>query len=419
MVSKNDRTHWLRPWVVTIIVSIFLAPTIHLPGAIPSVRVDELILVPFVFYCMIQIVYGHDVVFAWGIRQYLFIFLFGILFISILSGLFLGNNASLRDLNQVVRFSKYILIYTIYVSYVYVGNNRNHKRGVIFDTIVVVSVISSFIVVQQYFDFFSLNSVYLKVISPSHYDAVIGQPIPRPLGMIGNPNEVAFTFVVGALVSSYRLIKGGGWMFMGATIVNLVSIGLTLSRTSLVALVIGAGYIYVVQLLVNRRKIGERIKYLSLPLILIVAVIAYVLVNPALYEAIGWRFATLSEFQSTSSWQARQFRWQKNIRLFLESPFFGLGPLRNSEITPAAADNEWLLLLRTYGVVGTLVLTIGIVWPHLQAKRRLLRVLISALFISTAVYMLPAAVFHSLVLMPLLLVVIATEDPTVRRVNLI
>ena len=172
---------------------------------------------------------------------------------------------------------------------------------------------------------------------------------------------------------------------------------------------------YGMQLFVRDRGIGQRLKYLALPTGILVVVVGYVLANPTLYETIGWRFYSLLEFESTSSWQVRQQTWQKNMQLFMENPILGVGPLRRANSTVGAADNEWLLLLRTYGVAGTFFLIVGIIWPHLWAKSGLLRVFVTGMLMSTAIYMIPAGVFYSLSLMPLLLILLATEDPTTHR----
>ncbi|MCS3702312.1 O-antigen ligase family protein [Salinibacter ruber] len=421
MDNKNGRSHWLRPWLTAIIVAIFLLPAIRTPGGLPSVRGEELIFIPFILYCMFRVIKGKNVVFAWGVRQNLFVVFFVFLFVSVLSGLMLGYNAKYGDLNQIVRFVKYILVYTLSSSFIHVGNQKLYKRRkFVFNLFILCSVIASLIAVQQFFDIFSLNSAYVEYVAPTAHDSLLGDyPFPRPVAMIGNPNEVGFAFVLGGLTATYCLIKRGGWRFFVAMIVNFIAVGLTLSRTAFVALIVGSGYLYGMQLFVGRRSTSEKLKYLFFPTGVLIAAIAYLLANPVLFETIGWRLYTLLEFQSTSSWQVRVRGWQQSIKLFLENPLLGVGPLRGAEITPEATDNEWLQLLRTYGIVGTLVLTIGVIWPHLRAKSGLLRVFISAILISTAVYMIPAAVFHSLSLMPLLLVLIATEDPTVRRVTLL
>lgn len=420
MLKKRGETNWLYPWLVTIIVAIFLFPSIRTPGAIPSMRLEELILIPFALYCMLRIIRGHDVRFAWGVRQKTLLFFFVFLLISMLAGMCLGHNASFGDLNQFIRFCKYILIYTIAVSYIYICYNKDEAIDRVYNVIVICSVLLAVVVVQQFFDLFGLNSLYVRYVAPTQFETLIGDhPFPRPVGMVGNPNEVGFVFVLGALTSSYRLIKGGGWVFLAATLINLASLGLTMSRTSLVALVIGAGYLYVIQLLATDRGVGSRMMYLALPTSVLLVAMAYVLVNPMLYEAIGWRFYTLIEFQTESSWQVRLNTWQKNIQLFFESPIVGVGPLRRAESTAGPADNEWLLLLRTYGIVGTLVLVVGMVWPHLKAKSRLLRVFITGMLLGMAVYMIPAAVFHSLSLMPLVLIILAAEDSTTRPVTIV
>jgi O-antigen ligase len=378
--------------------------------------VEELIFIPFVLNCMLRAIRGDEVTFAWGTRQNILLIFFAFIPVSMLAGLSEGLDASYGDLNQLIRLSKYIFVYTIAVSYIHLYDDIEVKRKRLTTVVIVCSVLASIIATQQFFDVFGLNSVYVKYVAPTQYETLLGDyPFPRPVGMVGNPNEFGFVFVIGAIVSSYRLIKDGGWIFMAATMINLVSVGLTLSRTSLVALVVGVGYIYGMQVFVRDRGIGQRLKYLALPTGVLVVVVGYVLANPVLYETIGWRFYSLLEFESTSSWQVRQQTWQKNMQLFMESPIIGVGPLRRAASTVGAADNEWLLLLRTYGVTGTLFLIVGIIWPHLRAKSGLLRVFVTGMLISTAIYMIPAGVFYSLSLMPLLLILLAMEDPTTHR----
>lgn len=410
---------WLRPWLWTIIVGIFLTPSIRIPGGVPSVRIGELLLIPFTLYLMIRVVRGNRVVLAWGVRQSTLLCMFVFLVLSMLMGGILGVGVSFGDLNQFARFAKFAFIYTVSVSVIHLSEASEKETKQTYDLIALCSVILAVIVFQQFFDVFGLNRHYVRYVAPTQHESLIGDyPWPRPVGMIGNPNEVAFLFVLGGLAASYRLIQGGGEIYAGATLANLAALALTLSRTGFVSFIVGAGYLFVIQVFVRRdRSLGSRLKYLALPLGLLVAVITYVLANPVLYEAIGWRFMTLMEFQSTSSWQERLQSWQINIQLFWESPLIGVGPLRHAGIS-SAADNEWLLLVRSYGILGTVLLVIGMVWPHLKAQKNVLRVFITGVLLGTAVYMVPAAVFHSLSLMPLLLIILSAEDSTVRPLTL-
>lgn len=410
---------WLRPWLWTIIVGIFLTPSIRIPGGVPSIRIGELLLIPFTLYLMMRVVRGNRVVLAWGVRQSTLLCMFVLLVLSMLMGSILGVGVSFGDFNQFARFTKFAFIYTVAVSVIHLSETRGEETKRIYDLIVLCSVILAIIVFQQFFDVFGLNRHYVRYVAPTQHESLIGDySWPRPVGMIGNPNEVAFLFVLGGLAASYRLVQGGGGIYAGATLANLAALALTLSRTGFVAFIVGTGYLFVIQVFVRRdRSLGSRLKYLSLPLGLLVAVITYVLTNPVLYEAIGWRFMTLMEFQSTSSWQERLQSWQTNIQLFWESPLIGVGPLRHAG-TSSAADNEWLLLVRSYGILGTVLLVIGMVWPHLKAQKNVLRVFITSVLFGTAVYMVPAAVFHSLSLMPLLLIILSAEDSTVRPLTL-
>ncbi|MDD4347313.1 MAG: hypothetical protein PHZ11_10650, partial [Desulfitobacteriaceae bacterium] len=73
-----------------------------------------------------------------------------------------------------------------------------------------------------------------------------------------------------------------------------------------------------------------------------------------------------------------------------------------------APDNEWLLLLRKYGLLGTSWFVLMFITPFYAyrsvLKHNLLAKLYAAILIGLAVYMLPAAVFHSFQLMPFVMI---------------
>ena len=92
----------------------------------------------------------------------------------------------------------------------------------------------------------------------------------------------------------------------------------------------------------------------------------------------------------------------------------GVCPLYKAQLQ-FAADNEWLLLLRSYGILGTLLFVCAVAGPHVIHRPkaagpsvRSQRKLADAVLIASAVYMIPAAVFQSMTLMPLVLVILGS-----------
>ena len=106
------------------------------------------------------------------------------------------------------------------------------------------------------------------------------------------------------------------------------------------------------------------------------------------------------------SWQLRMGRWDEALSLWRQSPVFGWGPGKRTMST--IVDNEWLLLLRRYGVLGV---TVFILWfggmfaalvrlaRSLNMRRdnedrylKVLTIAMQAVLVSYAIYMIPSVV---------------------------
>lgn len=135
----------------------------------------------------------------------------------------------------------------------------------------------------------------------------------------------------------------------------------------------------------------------------------YLSSNDVFHDEIAWRFTMdyLSQAAAT-----RVSHWHQNLALFQTSPVFGVGSLAHAGDFKYAADNEWLLLLRTGGVVLVL-LVIRLFFTRLvrQGVRGEGKRLSLAFALGACIYMIPAAFFFSLVLMPLLLMFWAIAAP--------
>ena len=129
-------------------------------------------------------------------------------------------------------------------------------------------------------------------------------------------------------------------------------------------------------------------------------------------EKFFFRVSQLGNIWNATGWQTRIVNWKVNYALWTLSPIFGWGPGKMTMIT--VVDNEWLLLLRRYGLIGVIIF---ILWfanfyfglskiyrSSLTVETMALAVALQATLLAYAVYMIPAAVYHSLQLMPILLI---------------
>jgi O-antigen ligase len=416
--EANQYHKFLRRWLYMIIFFLMLTPSIYLFPGIPSVRLEMVSLLIFIGVLVLRLAKNKKAIVAWGLCQKLFLGLFFVITLSILLGTMLGFDSSVADFNQFIRLIKYLMIYTLALTVMKTSNDPNTERDRILHYIITLSLLLCLITIQQYFNLFHLNNWYVQAIAPTQYETLVGgYEYPRPVGMIGNPNELGFLFVLTACSTTYLLIKNKINMFylliLGLQIIGLF---LTMSRSSFVALIAGLFFL-VLGLVFSKLSIDfRRTKRFLLLLSCATIVVFFVASQTQFYEQIFWRFETLLNLKNNTSWHARLDHWSENIRLFKQSPFLGVGPLRRADFQ-YAADNEWLLLLRSYGIFGTIYIISVFLLPQLLSRKREFRVLVIAVFVSAAVYMIPLAVFYSLTLMPMVLIILALGDTTSKLIN--
>ena len=126
------------------------------------------------------------------------------------------------------------------------------------------------------------------------------------------------------------------------------------------------------------------------------------------------RAGSALDLATDTSWQARLAHWESQLDIWKQSPVLGWGP--GKETMPTIVDNEWLLLLRRYGVLGILVFVLWFTGIYRtlakiihEAKNNYTEAFcvgLQATLIAYAIYMIPAAVYHNLQLMPILLILL-------------
>jgi hypothetical protein len=424
-MPRREATARWAGWVVNgAIIALFLGPPIRIAEGIPAVRLEDILLFGGSAVLLAYWSLGGRIRLAWGLRQTLLAGFAVFVPLSILSGALQDYPAALGDLNQWIRLLKYVLIYTAVATFVRVGDGASAKRRWILDLVVISSVLLAAVAVQQFFDLFGLNSMYVAYVAPTQAGTLLGQGgIPRPVGLAGNPNELGFLFALGALVSTYSLLAHGGKRYWASLAVQLVGLLLTLSRSSVLALLGGSAALLLLSGTLRRWLAIEGLGRTVGALALGGAVVLGAAWQTGYLSEAAVRLAGLLNPTETSAYRIRIAHWQENISLFLESPLLGVGPLRQTEFIRYAADNEYLLLLRMYGLVGTLYLGAVFLLPQLPMVRfesnrgvamDRAALLADSVLVACMIYMVPAATFHSLVLMPAVLVLLATGDWTLR-----
>jgi hypothetical protein len=427
MPEPRSSSAWVRSSfrvLQVVMTAVFLTPALPL-GSGTTIRAEDIILA---VWLLAGIGASPKTFIVWGRRQTLLLGLLALLPASILAGGLLGvRGSSLLDLFYAYRMVKFLLVLALVATAFLAGPDREARIQRMLGWVVTCSLLLIPVVVQQYFDLFGLNHTYVKFVAPTQYlNLVSGYSSPRPVGMIGNPNELGFLFALAGLCSAYLFMFGRKrrrsyaiWL-----LAQIAMVGLSGSRSAVAALGVGL-FVLCVPTLVSADAPG-RVKRRSLvPLGLVAVGVWFALGNPLAYAGVGSRLEGLRSPETDQSFVARRVAWTQNRTLFRESPVVGVGPLSRAGLT--AADNEWLLLLRSFGSLGLIVVIMFALAPGRRYRRaafaapsarRTNNRLTRAVLLASAVFMIPAAVFSSLVLMPLVLTLISADDPGGRIIPL-
>ena len=393
--------------LIFVLFAFILTPALNFIPGMPAVRLEDIVLLIWLFFVFpflrLKLSAGHKLRLA-----FLGAF-FVLLPIAILNGIINGYGGTLADFNQYIRFFKYISVYLLSV-YVFSSASRTDMLKLI-DYILWLGVLVFLLALSQYVNVLGLNEIYVQHVAPTQYDTLVGNyGFPRPVAMIGNPNELGFLFVIFSLLSLILLVdkNKNGRKIKPSIFFAIYFFGvlITLSRGSIAALVAGLlalfGWMFLHSKIIVKTKI-------TVALICLIVLGFLILNHPLVYEKFTWRFMAFLSLAEDVSFSTRLVNWQENIDIIKQHPILGVGPLRRAAFENAA-DNEWLLLWRSYGLIGV-SLFIGLMTTNLFFKcAKEVKVFSIVIAVSVFVYMIPTAAFHSLVLFPFLLVLLAIID---------
>jgi len=312
-----------------------------------------------------------------------------------------------RDLWEVAKVFVYFLLFALVASLHISPTSlkRYYKLALI---VLTLSALFGFL---QYLDFGPINEVVSPYYAPTQMRGLLVHG--RITGTTPNPNEFGALMVLaaslalsGGLFLQERRLRRLCW---GTFPVFGLALVLTLSRSALGSLFLAA--MVVLFLFLRQRNMKHKLRRL-LALVLFVCCFVSLAMLPLVPEKAFVRFSQIATFTEATSWQGRVENWRTHFALWTESPWLGWGPAKATMGT--IVDNEWLLVLRRYGVVGLTVFIglFGSLFLGLSRIRRgntdhsvlALSVGLQATLVAYTVYMILAAVYHSLQLMSILLV---------------
>lgn len=405
--------------ITPLLVASILLPPIRLPKGIPSIRV-ELIIILVAWALLLlghfaigrPIKFHQDLVYKWFI-----LFGLAILLSIVYSTILKGYSIIARDFWEFGKLLEYFLIFALVANLDISPNEMKHYYKIA----LVVFLCSAFLGIAQYLNLGNINETISPYYAPTQMRGLLFNK--RITGTTGNPNEFGALMVFasslafsGIFFFKKKTMRLFSWICFAVFVLSIV---LTLSRSAIIALIIAICFITLLKYpFISGTKRGIKRLAIVIPIMIIILLI---IINIA-PDKFFLRFNQLENISRDTSWQARIVNWKVNYALWELSPLFGWGPGKMTMTT--IVDNEWLLLLRRYGLVGVIIFISWFVsFYHglsricrssSSAEVRALAVALQATFLAYAVYMIPAAVYHLLQLMPILLIFLGLAYSQIR-----
>ncbi len=392
-----------------IIFAIILTPSIRIKG-LPSIRIEQIIVLLFTANIIIRLVTRKSI----RVKKNKFVVMhsFFSLFVifSILVGSIKGINVIPNDFFEIYKIYVYIGIFLIIFSTV----KTKEDRYKIIKFMMICILISIIISIQQYFNLFNLNEKYVPLMAPTQYRSLVNNyPTPRVIGMTANPNEYAIMPAIGAILSWSIYLntrEKKNLIFLGIYILGVL---MTLSRSGFVFMVIGVFVNTLLHFIANGIKTNglseikfnlKNMRFIIFGIILILLIL--IIIFGYLPKDLTWRLISGFDLNTDSSFQARLSNWKEHINYFKMSPIFGLGPAKSIQYKHYV-DNEWLFLLRRYGVVGTISFAISFVTPFTKGKDKFYKHIYFSILLASSAYMLVVNIYNSFQVMPLIIILAA------------
>lgn len=272
--------------------------------------------------------------------------------ISILN--FVRVSGSLTGITANIIPNLKVALYILLISGIYnLELGELNYKSFINLVIPVLACLSALIGLFQRFNFLNFNNWFTRYYISSESGKVLievlkdNQQWSRVLGTLSNPNFysvqlVIFIVFVVTNIMYITNIKLKIFNYITAALLFAALI-FTQSRTALVVIFCLCLYLILLQII----KYGKRniLKYFIYFVVMVVASLLTIK-----FLGLNYLFDALKNGMGTSSIVQRIDRWNDAIQLFKLHPLIGIGPVIGTYFP--AVDNEYIQILRNYGVLG-------------------------------------------------------------------
>jgi len=392
---------------ISLLALSVLTPSIDLPDGFPAVRLEFI----FVFGAWALIILKKlrlgllTRFFTFPIYKWFWLLSITV-FISMAYGAVVKSQPLVgKDFFELLKILQYVLTFSL-IARLRINETSFEHAYVLAIIVLMLSAIFAFL---QYINFVGINEWITPYYVSTQLEAVLNQT--RITGTMGNPNEFGALMVLPAALSI-----SGGLLFKKSKLrlfcwvsfpIFSFALFLTASRSALITLIVTIIAILLIFIVSRSLRHGN---WRIIGFVIYCCVIGIIVLQFG-SEKMFFRFVEMERIDQITSLHDRLDNWETHFELWKQSYLLGWGPAKASMGT--IVDNEWLLLLRRYGVVGVIVFLgfSGSLFIGLSRIRKInteesvvaLSIALQATLCGYAIYMIPAAVYHCLQLMPILL----------------
>lgn len=390
---------------IALILLAILFPSLEISPSLPRIRIEEILFYTFFPVLIISrissIKLGENGLHF--IRIYL-IFL-GLTIVSTIYGkIFLQVPVGFRDIVEIVTLGKYLIAFIG----IYLMNFSDSEIRKILWIVLLAIFFSGVFGLLQFFGVFGIDA-YTAPIYLLERAYIVSQ---RLTGTFKNPNSYSVILVIGHLITITLLFFEKGKIQKLAlgllALFFLMCLLFTGSRTMI------AAYGLVTIILFVILFSNKNLNFFSILLIVFFLSITFLIGFSVLTDDILLRLQSGVDVLGDESFGMRIIIWFLNLKLFLASPIFGWGPAKDFFTT--VVDNEFILVLRRYGVLGFLCYLMIYLFPlyksfkslnHRNEKHKALSIIFFTILLILLITCLTNNILHNIQTMDFWIIMLA------------
>lgn len=394
---------------------IILTPDLRIPS-LPAFRLEQIFIALILLVEVIVNGFKRIKEIFHGGMSYVIVGLFFLVILTILNGSRNGYSIILNDFFELYKI--YIYFGTYLVVRLNIVNETQKEK--MLHSILCFTFISTLVAITQYFNFLNINELYVRALAPTQFKTLVeGYPSPRVIGITANPNYYALFASISGMIAFQTFLIKKNWKYLMATGYFFVILNMTKSRSGFLFFTIGILTLFV---LISIRRIRVLYDYKSSNLakrellrvgfgilIIISLLILFIIIGP---EALTWRLKHGLDFRNDASLMKRVERWIEYTNQFNLPKPIGIGPTKNI-VLPYQVDNEWLIFLKEFGILGTIYICLVLVLPIVKSTLFRYKDIYLAVLIGGALFMITSVLISIHQVMPLIIILAALANQEV------